>query len=383
MCSTPATNLIQITWQSQLTDQERNTSLAFFTAHERNELKGHWGSKSTRLTRDSFLPFGSCQLCLLPARDPVSCPSYGHLFCRECAVSNLLAQSKELKRLRKEAERRQLEDAEEKDLEAAEAQARAVEEFEKVQAGLNARSGGSGASTRHTIVGRENGKVVVEQDVEGGTGKGTKRKFEVDEAELVRLANQDRDKARKLMQDEKDAKPHLPAFWVAGKTPDNKKSDLKPIKQHPTCPAAAADKPHDFTLKTLVTVQFTEEKEKSSTDSTAPSRTCPACNKALSNSTKAILAKPCGHVLCKPCSDKFQKSPEKSAHEHEHDATVRCYVCQEDVTPGRKTRRKKDSETGEKDSKVERGLVELASDGTGFAGGGKSEVKKLGIAFQC
>lgn len=375
-----AVNITHLTLiYSKLTYEERNTSLAFFTAHERNELKGHWGSKSTRLTRDSFLPFGSCQLCLQPAQDPVSCPSHGHLFCRECAYSNLLAQNKELKRLKKEAERRKLEDAEEKDMETAEAQARAVEEFEKVQAGLSARSGASSASQK--IVGRENGKVVVEQEVAKGAAKGTKRKFEVDEAELIRLANEDRDKARKLMQDEKNAKPHLPAFWVAGETPDNKKSDVKAIKQHPTCPAAAADNSHDFTLKSLVAVQFTEEK--ASPDSTTTSRTCPACNKALSNSTKAILAKPCGHVLCKPCSDKFQRPPEKSSHDNQHDDSVRCYICQEDVTPGRKTNRSKKDGKKEKESKVERGLVELASDGTGFAGGGKSEVKKLGIAFQC
>ncbi|KAI5362484.1 Putative nitric oxide synthase-interacting protein [Septoria linicola] len=362
-----------------MSHSKRNTSLAFFTAHEREELKGHWGSKSTRLTRDSFLPFGSCQLCLLPAREPVSCASHGHLFCRECAVSNLLAQNKELKRLKKEAARRKAEDEEEKDMETAEAQARAVEEFEKVQAGLSARVG---ATSNQKIVGRENGKIVVEQDVEDGATRGTKRKrIELDEDELVRLANEDRDKARKLMQEERDAKPHLPAFWVAGKTPDNKKSDVKAIKPHATCPAASAESPHEFTLKTLITVNFTEEK--SSSDSTTASRSCPACNKGLSNSTKAILAKPCGHVLCKTCSDKFQKPPEKSSHDRDHDDSTRCYVCQEDVTQGRKTKRKKDAETGEKESKIERGLVELASDGTGFAGGGKSEVKKHGVAFQC
>ncbi|KAF2215350.1 hypothetical protein CERZMDRAFT_82377 [Cercospora zeae-maydis SCOH1-5] len=361
-----------------MSHSKRNTSLAFFTAHERNELKGHWGSQSTRLTRDSFLPFGSCQLCLLSARDPVSCPTHGHLYCRECAVSNLLAQNKELKRLKKEAERRRQEDEEEKQLEDAEAQARAIEEFEKVQAGLSARPG---ATASQKIVGRENGKVVVEQEVEEGVKKGTKRKFELDEEELVRLANEDRDKARKLMDDEKKSKPHLPAFWVAGETPDNKKSDVKALKQHPTCPAASADKPHDFTLKSLIAVNFTEEM--SSAGSKVKQRSCPACNKALSNSTKAILAKPCGHVLCKPCSDKFQKAAEKSSHDKEHDGSIRCYVCQEDITPGRKTKRKKDTATGEKESKTERGLVEMAADGTGFAGGGKSEVKKHGVAFQC
>ncbi|EME45739.1 hypothetical protein DOTSEDRAFT_52935 [Dothistroma septosporum NZE10] len=360
-----------------MSHSKRNTSLAFFTAHERNELKGHWGSKATRLTRDSFLPFGSCQLCLLSAREPVSCPSHGHLFCRECAVSNLLAQNKELKRLRKQAERRKLEEADEEDIENVEAQARAVEEFERVQAGLSVRSGGNASEK---IIGRKNGKIEVEQEVEEAGKIGGKRKFEIDENELIRLANDERDKVKKRMTKEKNAKSELPSFWVPGEIPDHNISALKAIKQHPTCPAAAADGPHDFTLKTLITVRFNED---SSSNTETPTRSCPSCTKALSNSTKAVAAKPCGHVLCKPCSDKFQKPPERSAHEKEHDETVRCYVCQEDVTPGRKSKRKKDAETGEKESKADRGLVELSCEGTGFAGGGSNMVKKEGVAFQC
>jgi nitric oxide synthase-interacting protein len=364
---------------------KRNTSLAFFTAHERNELKSSWGSRSTRLTRDSFLPFGSCQLCLLPARDPVSCPSHGHLFCRECALSNLLAQNKELKRLKKEVEQRKQEDSEEKQIEDAEAQARAVEEFEKVQAGLSVRSSGG------RIVGRKDGKVTVEQDVEGGN-KGVKRKLEIDEAELKDLANANGSSKSRKKGDISSA--DLPAFWVPGKTPNAHKADVKPPKAHPTCPAAAADQPHEFTLKTLVGVHFTEDKQATTTttssesvaDSSLPTRTCPSCNKSLSNATKAVLAKPCGHVVCKPCSDKFQRAADKSAHEV-HDETVRCYVCQEDVTPGRRSKKRKTVEGGgegkEKEAKVDRGLVELSSEGTGFAGGGKNMVKRHGVAFQC
>ncbi|TKA46950.1 hypothetical protein B0A54_03906 [Friedmanniomyces endolithicus] len=308
-----------------MSHSKRNTSLAFFTAHERAEVANHWGSRSTRLTRDSFLPFGSCQLCLLPAREAIACPKYGHLFCRECAVSNLLAQSKDLKRLKKEAEKRGEEDAEERVLEEGEQRAKEVEDFERVQAGLSVRNS----------------------------------------------------------SDKGDAKSDLPSFWVPGETPDNKKADLKTIKQHPTCPAAAADKPHDFTLKTLVTVHFNEEPPTSA--SGPPTRSCPSCHKALSNSTKAVLAKPCGHVLCKPCSDKFQKPPEKSAHDVDVDETVRCFVCAEDVTQGRIVKRKKDEVEGkkEKEGKVERGLVELSSEGTGFAGGGGNMVKKEGVAFKC
>lgn len=307
-------------------------------------------------------------------------------------MSNLLAQNKELKRLKKEAERRKLEDAEEKEVEDAEAQARAVEEFEKVQAGLSARSG---SGLGESIVGRSNGKVTVEQDVEGGN-KGVKRKLELDEAELKDLAQQNGGK-RRVGDDTKDVKSNadsLPAFWVPGKIPDARKADLKVAKQHPTCPAAAADAPHDFTLKSLVTVHFHEDAAvktastgSATSASEAPTKACPSCNKALSNATKAVLAKPCGHVLCKPCSEQFQKPLEKSAHHKDGEdvETVRCYVCQEDVTPGR--RKKKESKEGkdgkEGKDKIERGLVVLSTDGTGFAGGGNNVVKREGVVFQC
>lgn len=316
---------------------------------------------------------------MLPARDPVCCPSHGHLFCRECAISNLLAQSKELKRLEKEAERRRLEDEEEKSFEHAEANARAVEEFERIQAGLNVRTGGK---TSEKIVARQNGKITVEQEVEGGA-KGVKRRFELEEDELSNLAKDNPAKSRKRTSEQNGGNDELPSFWVPSKIPDNHKADLKTIKAQSTCPVATSDKPHDFTLKTLVTVNFAGETASHGSD--APHRTCPSCDKALSNSTKAVVARPCGHVLCKPCSDRFQKPPEKSAHDMEHDDTIRCYVCQEDVTPGRriKTKKERSAEAKEKGSNIERGLVELSSEGTGFAGGGKNMVKKDGTAFQC
>ncbi|QIX00516.1 hypothetical protein AMS68_006033 [Peltaster fructicola] len=303
-----------------MSHSKRNSTRAFFTPHERAELKGRWGTNSTRLTRDSFLPFGSCNLCLLQARDPVSCSTGGHLFCRECALSNLLAQNKDIKRLKKEATRKKAEEDDERQLADAEAQAKALASFERTQAG---------------------------EDVPSGQKR--KRQDE---------AGEDRESKRKGEDS---------SFWIPSQTQGAKHENTKTLKQTPLCPVNT--KPHDFSLKGLVTVKFNEPQ---STDDQNKSRICPSCDKTLSNSTKAMLAIPCGHVMCKSCSDKFQKPPDKSAHDQDTDEPARCYVCQGDLTPS----------TEKSESKIGRGLIELRSDGTGFAGGGENMVKREGLAFQ-
>lgn len=70
---------------------------------------------------------------------------------------------------------------------------------------------------------------------------------------------------------------------------------------------------------------------------------------------------------------------------------MRCYVCETDLTD-QKPRKKKDyggknsggEEMQEKDKeRLKPGLVEIAADGTGFAGKGKNMAKREGVAFQC
>ncbi|KAJ4363383.1 hypothetical protein N0V83_009676 [Neocucurbitaria cava] len=374
-----------------------------FTSYERNALKDRWGSQATRLTRDSFLPFGSCQLCLLPSVDPVCCP-HGDLFCRECAMTNLLAQRKEIKRMEKVLERQKLDEVDQQEREDEEARLRAVEDFEAVQQGLEVKVG-SGARG----VGRQNGKGIVEQQEPGkghsnnsqpkdGGSSSTKRKFALDRDELNRIALSDRAKARRTLDAELLAsKHHLPSFWVPGETPSQHHQHTITAKSTPTCPSAGPANPHTLSLKTLTSVKFHEEK------SNEPGQkvvwTCPSCQKALSNSARAVLAVPCGHVLCKPCVLKFLK-PELRHHRdaHDHDAlepeSVHCYVCDADLSPGSGSHqeegmegRRGKEEGGKKKKKdkagvVKPGLVEIRSEGTGFASGGKAMVKREGVAFQ-
>lgn len=108
-------------------------------------------------------------------------------------MENLLSQRQEIKRFEKELERKRQDEEEAEILEDEAVQERAVREFELVQMGLSVAKPGSVAN----IVGRENGKVVVVEK------KGEKRKFELDEEELIEIARADREKAKRALTEEK------------------------------------------------------------------------------------------------------------------------------------------------------------------------------------
>ena len=114
-------------------------------------------------------------------------------------MNNILAQKKEIKRLEKAREDEEKIVEEDRVKEEAEAKQRAVQEFEKIQMGLEAKIG---AVSTGKIIGREDGKILVEEDIFGGK-RGEKRKFVLDEDELLRIAQEERTKARKAINDEK------------------------------------------------------------------------------------------------------------------------------------------------------------------------------------
>jgi nitric oxide synthase-interacting protein len=292
-----------------------------------------------------------------------------------------LAQKKEIKRQEKLREKEEAEQAEEEARLEEEARQRAVEEFERVQQGLAAKVGAG-----RSIVGRANGKVVVEEDVEvAGKRGGQKRKFELDEEELLRIAREDRIKARKAIDEEVASKTKLPSFWVPSVTPSsNTNVELHDIKKktksQPVCPSSPAEKPHFYSLHTLITVEFTEEVDSTTKEK---GRICPACKKGLSNSSKAMLAKPCGHVLCKNCVDKFMTGNKDPHAPKEHQERIQCYVCEADLTDRSKGSEAKPGKKEKEKERIRPGLVQIKSEGTGFANGGQSTVEKSGVAFQC
>ena len=301
-------------------------------------------------------------------------------------MSNILSQKKEIKRLEKKKEQEDQEAEVDKERQEMEAKERAVREFEKVQAGLEAKVGKG-----RNIVGRSDGKVVVEEELDGEK-RGHKRKFELDEDELLRIAKEERSKARKAIDEEKAAKTTLPSFWVPSITPSSNthtalQNITKTSKRTPICPASLDDKPHPYSLHTLTNVSFTSE---FSDTTNSRQLICPSCKKALSNNSKAMLAKPCGHVICKVCAERFiipQGHDPHAEHEGRDSAGMRCYVCEADLMSDGKEKDREVEGKGKKSKedkdRIKPGLVEIRSEGTGFASAGVNRVEKSGVAFQC
>ncbi|MCJ1475263.1 hypothetical protein MMC13_003925 [Lambiella insularis] len=291
-----------------------------------------------------------------------------------------------MKRLEKDEERRRKEEEDEAREKGEEERERAVKDFEKVMMGLD-----GGLPKRNTAFTAANDEEV------GKEGRGVKRKFELDEEEMLKNARDEMSQARKALDDEKAAQPSLPSFWVPSLTPSTNSKVAKLAKLHPFCPASSETSAHPLSLKTIISVHFSNSKpesgEPASASGASSSRICPACKRALKNGVKAMLTIPCGHVICKACVDKFmtplQQAPDPHAISGEADVMdgVRCYVCEEDLTDKGVTKKPKGQTDGkhrkEDKEKLRPGLVEIAAEGTGFAGGGKNMAKREGVAFQC
>lgn len=172
------------------------------------------------------------------------------------------------------------------------------------------------------------------------------------------------------------AKPTLPSFWTPSLTPDVHETKIGPaakkIKTTPTCPASSEDSQHSISLQKLITINFDKQHDASTNET---KRSCPSCRKVLSNALTPVLAKHCGHVLCRKCVDQFL-IPSAKSKAHEQDSIIACFVCDEPVAVN------PSAEDGPR-AGLPTGLVSLKSEGTGFSARGTSTVEKSAVAFQC
>lgn len=298
--------------------------------------------------------FNACALCLERARNPVAC-SEGHLFCTECVYTDLVTQSRDIKKQKQKLEALRADAAQAKALALEAARERVLKEFEKSQLGLSSKP-----STTASTAPIDN-------------PRGTKRKFEFDTNEVDRRTHDAEEEALRVLEREQAEalRAKLPDFWLPSLTPTytskGAPQSVKDIKLQTTC--RGGNPAHRLTKKDLVDVRFSfpstidlksyAEKRPGAEDEVpfnprkieeSENPICPSCRKELTNSHRIFLMKPCFHVICKTCTDTLV-NPAKQ-----------CVVC--------------DKELESKD------ILELKREGTGFAAGGMAETSKAGISFQ-
>ncbi|KAG2123213.1 hypothetical protein BD769DRAFT_1743550 [Suillus cothurnatus] len=330
---------------------KNNTASSVFSYAERQ--KAEYGTKRQRLGNESMRNFDACSLCLQRAREPIACDQ-GHLFCRECAYTDLLTQKKDIKRQKERLEQLKKETEEEKERAREAARERVLRDFEKGQLGLSANLP----------------SVASASSVGAKDSRSSKRKLDFDSSTVETLTREAEEAAlRQIEREQAESLRHkLPDFWLPSLTPtytsNGLPSSLKDVKVQTTC--RGGNPPHPITLKSLVSVKFTllpAASTSQSSDSTPVESDkgkskleddgvpiCPACKSNLHNNRMMFLMKPCSHVVCKVCVDKLVR------------VTKQCIVC--------------DHALDDKD------MIELKREGTGFAGGGIAEAKKTGVAFQ-
>ncbi|KAJ2309020.1 hypothetical protein IWW54_003937 [Coemansia sp. RSA 2705] len=294
-----------------------NNSSGVFTHAERKMT--NYGTKSRRLGRESKRKFDACHLCLQPARTPMLC-GQGHISCRECVMANILEQKHEIERANKryaEYLERQKKEGERR---VRERESQEVERYRRREVGL-----GDSMKEKRRL------------DVEAGDSK--------DEGKRARLLLEHQGTSARAVtalispEDPGPSAPKQPlpkpagklsSFWVPSQAPSAESAVKPPASQSAQCFAART--PHALRLKSLIEVRFRA--------GSAPGaeKLCPACDRALLNSSQVDVLRPCGHAICHRCVGNFVL-PAKE-----------CFVCQAKVAA--------------------KDVVRIDTEGTGFAGGG-------------
>ena len=194
-------------------DARNNTTQANLTYYERSLLRKDNSSK--RVGGDSFKPLDACNLCLSRASDPVACPQ-GHLYCRECVITDLITQKAGIESQKREMERWEVTELREREEARLKARERVVKDFER---GM----GLGGAGGKQTLL-------------EKGDGKAGER-FKFDQEAVERVALEAEQKAMKRIEAEQAEarKAKLPAYWLPSLTPETKLGPLKDIKLQTMC----------------------------------------------------------------------------------------------------------------------------------------------------
>lgn len=244
---------------------KNSTAGAFFTSAERGKL--NYGTKRARLGRDSLRPSTSCHICLqtaFPHRGPVICPQ-GHLFCRECIITDLLEQRQRAQAAHHNKRQRTKEMERRREIEEMARQHQEIKEFSALNSGR-------------------------------ATFKKENAKTDGDSKSQSNIATP---------ETKVSSSSSLP-FWLPSKAPTISNNPSLPSNpdNRTYCPTSTH---HNLDRKSLITVNWKVE----SKDSVI---VCGGgCGRELSSSQTLLvsgsgntglrLSRACGHVICHKCID--------------------------------------------------------------------------------
>jgi nitric oxide synthase-interacting protein len=349
---------------------KNNTAAAAFTKAEYGKLKDVWGSKNVRVGAESMRRFDQCSICLNEAERPVTCDQ-GHLFCKECVLTSLLDQKRQLAELQRSLS--QLEAQFERDRQQA--RQRAIEEvqknFERVQSGVKqstSRYDQTESSSRN--LGKQRGDEN-ERDVRRSQSpdRSTAQSLAGLSARIAAQTERAIDEAMTQLRHEQALakRSKLAAYWLPSLTPSahigseealRQSEDMLAKSMHTRC-FAGDESGHPMTTKTITDVSFVEDPD--GTGSKA--KLCPSCKKALNSVGRQYVLRRCGHVHCSTCFETLLK-PALRAGQSDKGQRAACLECSKTV----------------KD--VEKDVILLVREGTGFSSAGNNEAKGHGVAFQ-
>jgi len=253
---------------------KNNCSSAVFTSYERSKL--NYGTQKTRLGKDSIKSWDCCSLCLQQLIDPLSCPK-GHLFCKECIYSNLLAQKKEISKKLKEWGEEQTHLREEEQKKKEQEKMDEIQRFEKQETSVLPPT--SSSSSKNTATQQHN--------TDSNTSTTTPQSLTT--SNTTTTSSSTTDEALKVS-----------SYWTL--TPSVEPSSSS-NKKPPLTVTMCSEGNHPLRIKQLIKVSLGKGDSKHS---------CPVCLKQLTNATKVTLLSSCGCVYCQSCASKFSGEGECS-----------------------------------------------------------------------
>ena len=225
------------------------TAGAVYTYHEKKkdtEASGY-GTKKTRLGRDSIKDFDCCNLTLQPCKDPVITPD-GYLYEREAVLEYMIKQKRELAKQMKAYEEYLAKQKKKEDDSTIEKELKRIESF---------------------------------------------------------VSNESRITSKSHHLNQTTSENPNSCFWVPEISAKNAvtETNMKKPNQQVTCPMSK--KP--LKLKNLVDVKFmaANKDTKGSSGYSTAKYMCALTNDALSNSTPCVVLKPSGHVITVEALDKL------------------------------------------------------------------------------